>query len=80
MEGSPYRKSSISWKEGRSLGLVPGFLLTGTWSVPLSWTRRPGSCPEAGENDTGIWFQCYLRVYTKRVSNLRSKRSTTAAA
>ncbi|KAF2577197.1 hypothetical protein F2Q68_00004633 [Brassica cretica] len=54
MEGSPYRKSSISWKGGRSLGLVPGFLLAGTWSVPLSGTRGPGSCPEAGGNDTGV--------------------------
>ncbi|KAF3586276.1 hypothetical protein F2Q69_00029722 [Brassica cretica] len=53
MEGSPYRKSFISWKGGRSLGLVPGFLLAGTWSVPLSGTRGPGSCPEAGGNDTG---------------------------
>ncbi|KAH0872007.1 LOW QUALITY PROTEIN: hypothetical protein HID58_069369, partial [Brassica napus] len=46
-------KSSISWKGGRSLGLVPGFFLAGTWSVPLSGTRGPGSCPEAGGNDTG---------------------------
>ncbi|KAF3578796.1 hypothetical protein DY000_02031732 [Brassica cretica] len=38
MEGSPYRKSSISQKGGRSLGLVPGFLLAGTWSVPVSET------------------------------------------
>ncbi|KAF3587018.1 hypothetical protein F2Q69_00029717 [Brassica cretica] len=52
MEGSPYRISFISWKGGRSLGLVPGFLLAGTWSVPLSGTREPGSCPEAGGNDT----------------------------
>ncbi|KAF2598475.1 hypothetical protein F2Q68_00010283 [Brassica cretica] len=53
MEGSPYRKSFISWKGGRSLGLVPGFLLAGTWSVRLSGTREPGSFPEAGGNDTG---------------------------
>ncbi|KAF2607709.1 hypothetical protein F2Q68_00043114 [Brassica cretica] len=53
IEGSPYQKSSISWKGGRSLGLVPGFLLAGTWSVPLSGTRGPGSYPEAGGNDTG---------------------------
>uniref|UniRef100_A0A0D3DS05 Uncharacterized protein n=1 Tax=Brassica oleracea var. oleracea TaxID=109376 RepID=A0A0D3DS05_BRAOL len=52
MEGSPYQKSSISWKGGRSLGLVPWFLLAGTWSVPLSGTRGPGSCPKAGGNDT----------------------------
>ncbi|KAF3547505.1 hypothetical protein DY000_02008185 [Brassica cretica] len=57
MEGSPYWKSSISWKGGRSLGLVPGFLLAGTWSVPLSGTRGPGSCPEAGGNDTGLPFR-----------------------
>ncbi|KAF3584670.1 hypothetical protein F2Q69_00030218 [Brassica cretica] len=56
MEGSPYRKSSISWKGGRSLGLVPRFLLAGTWSVPLSGTRGPGSCPEAGRNDTEVFF------------------------
>ncbi|KAF3547649.1 hypothetical protein DY000_02009285 [Brassica cretica] len=56
MEGSSYRKSSISWKGGRSLGLVPGFLLAGTWSVPLSGTRRPGSCLEAGGNDIGVFF------------------------
>ncbi|KAF2558545.1 hypothetical protein F2Q68_00015593 [Brassica cretica] len=62
MEGSPYRKSSISWKGGRSLGLVPGFLLAGTWSVPLSGTQGPGSCPEAGENDTG-YFGIDLRSY-----------------
>ncbi|KAH0854479.1 hypothetical protein HID58_069209 [Brassica napus] len=53
MEGSSYRKSSISWRGGRFLGLVPGFLLAGTWSVPLSGTRGPGSCLEAGGNDTG---------------------------
>ncbi|KAF2552520.1 hypothetical protein F2Q68_00033868 [Brassica cretica] len=53
MEGSPYRKSSISWNGGRSLGLVPGFLLAGTWSIPLSGTRGPGSCPKSGGNDTG---------------------------
>ncbi|KAF2548091.1 hypothetical protein F2Q70_00022339 [Brassica cretica] len=39
MEGSPYRKSSISWKGGRSLGLVLEFLLARTWSVLLSETR-----------------------------------------
>ncbi|KAF3539077.1 hypothetical protein F2Q69_00023188 [Brassica cretica] len=56
MEGSPYPKSFISWKGGRSLGLVPGFLLAGTWSVPLSGTLGPGSCPEAGGNDAGVFF------------------------
>ncbi|KAF3594121.1 hypothetical protein DY000_02021216 [Brassica cretica] len=52
-KGSPYRKSSISWNGGRSLGLVPGFLLAGTWSIPLSGTGGPGSCPKSGGNDTG---------------------------
>ena len=56
MEGSPYRKSSNSWKGGRSLGLVPRFFLAGTWSVPLSGTRGPGFCPEAGGNDTRVFF------------------------
>ncbi|KAF2613921.1 hypothetical protein F2Q70_00011779 [Brassica cretica] len=53
MEGSSYRKSSISWKGGRSLRLVPGFLLAGTWSVPLLGTQGPGSFLKAGRNDTG---------------------------
>ncbi|KAF3575147.1 hypothetical protein F2Q69_00059399 [Brassica cretica] len=48
MEGSPYRKSSISRKRGQSMGLVPRFLLAGTWSVPVSGTRGSGSCLEAG--------------------------------
>uniref|UniRef100_M4FH79 Uncharacterized protein n=1 Tax=Brassica campestris TaxID=3711 RepID=M4FH79_BRACM len=56
MEGSPNQKSSISRKRGRSLGLVPGFLLAGTWSVPVSGTRWSGSCLEAGGNDTGGFF------------------------
>ncbi|KAF3519694.1 hypothetical protein DY000_02058613 [Brassica cretica] len=56
MEGSPYRKSSISRNRGRSLGLVPGFLLAGTWSVPILGTRGSGSCLEAGGNDTGVFF------------------------
>ncbi|KAF3605713.1 hypothetical protein DY000_02047813 [Brassica cretica] len=56
MEGSPYRKSSFSWKLGRSLGLVPGFLLAGTWSVPVSGTRGSGSCLKVGGNDTGVFF------------------------
>jgi len=56
MEGSPNQKSSISRKRGRSLGLVPGFLLAGTWSVPVSGTRGSGSCLEAGGNDIGVFF------------------------
>ncbi|KAF3573493.1 hypothetical protein F2Q69_00059396 [Brassica cretica] len=56
MEGSHYQKSSISRKRGWSLGLVPGFLLAGTWSVPISGTRGSGSCLEAGGNDTGVFF------------------------
>ncbi|KAF2589817.1 hypothetical protein F2Q70_00039086 [Brassica cretica] len=53
---SPYRKLSISRKRGRSLGLVPGYLLAGTWSVPISGSRGSGSCLEAGGNDTGVFF------------------------
>ena len=56
MEGSPNQKSSISRKRGRSLGLVPGFLLAGTWSIPVSGTRGSGSCLEAGGNDTEVFF------------------------
>ncbi|KAH0903297.1 hypothetical protein HID58_042800 [Brassica napus] len=50
LKGSPYRKSSISRKRGRSLGLVPGFLLTGTWSVPVSGTY---SVPVSGTRGLG---------------------------
>ncbi|KAF3594869.1 hypothetical protein DY000_02020565 [Brassica cretica] len=53
MEGSPYRKFSISWKGARFQGPNSRFLLAGTWSVPLSGTRGSGSCLEAGGNDTG---------------------------
>ena len=56
MEGSPYRKFFISWKGARFQGPNSGFLLAGTWSVPLSGTRWSGSCLEAGENDTGVFF------------------------
>ncbi|KAL0815264.1 hypothetical protein Bca101_071708 [Brassica carinata] len=44
MEGSPYRKSSISRNRGRSLGLVPGFL--GSWEpgfLPVG-IQRPVFC------------------------------------
>ncbi|KAF3577115.1 hypothetical protein DY000_02031497 [Brassica cretica] len=36
MEGFLYRKFSISWKGARFQGPNSGFLLAGTWSVPLS--------------------------------------------
>ncbi|KAF3539517.1 hypothetical protein F2Q69_00021671 [Brassica cretica] len=62
MEGSPYRKSSISWKGDGSLGLIPGFLEAGTWSAPVSGTRGPGSCLEAGANDTGNVDSCSLGI------------------
>ncbi|KAF3538291.1 hypothetical protein F2Q69_00022439 [Brassica cretica] len=53
MEGSPYQKFYISWKGARFQGPNSGFLLAGTWSIPLSGTRGFGSCLEAGGNDTG---------------------------
>ncbi|KAF2557606.1 hypothetical protein F2Q68_00016882 [Brassica cretica] len=53
MEGSPCRKFSIFWKGSRFQGPNSGFLLAGTWSVPLSGTQGSGSCLEAGGNDTG---------------------------
>ncbi|KAF3585424.1 hypothetical protein F2Q69_00030742 [Brassica cretica] len=52
MEGSPCRKFSIFWKGARFQGPNSGFLLAGTWSVPLSGTRGSGSCLEPGGNDT----------------------------
>ncbi|KAF3489614.1 hypothetical protein F2Q69_00054494 [Brassica cretica] len=52
MEGSPCRKFSIFWKGSRFQGPNSGFLLAGTWSVPLSGTQGSGSCLEAGGNDT----------------------------
>ena len=55
MEGSPYQKFYISWKGARFQGPNSGFLLTGTWSIPLSGTRGFGSCLEAGGNDTGVF-------------------------
>ncbi|KAF2566227.1 hypothetical protein F2Q68_00025434 [Brassica cretica] len=74
MEGSPYRKFSISWKGARFQGPNSGFLLVGTWSVPLSGTRGSGSCLEAGGNDTGIFFpnrRYHLDRIHKRIWNLR---------
>ncbi|KAF3574288.1 hypothetical protein F2Q69_00059652 [Brassica cretica] len=56
MEGSPYRKFSIFWKGARFQGPNSGFLLAGTWIVPLSGTRGSGSFLEAGGNDTGVFF------------------------
>ncbi|KAF2557728.1 hypothetical protein F2Q68_00015894 [Brassica cretica] len=71
MEASPYRISFISWKGGRSLGLVPGFLLAGTWSVPLSGTRGHGSCPEAGGNDTVVFFPNSLPLIARFLHRTR---------
>ncbi|KAF3594745.1 hypothetical protein DY000_02022841 [Brassica cretica] len=56
MEGSPYQMFSISWKGARFQGPNSGFLLAGTWSVPLSGIRGSGSGLEAGGNDTGVFF------------------------
>ncbi|KAF3600365.1 hypothetical protein F2Q69_00035274 [Brassica cretica] len=53
------------FKGGRSLGLVSGFLLAETWSVPLTGTREPGSCPEAGGNDTGVFFPNILPLISR---------------
>ncbi|KAH0853976.1 hypothetical protein HID58_092714, partial [Brassica napus] len=50
------RKFSISWKEARFQGPNSGFLLAGTWNVPLSGTRGSGSFLEAGGNDTEVFF------------------------
>ncbi|KAH0899578.1 LOW QUALITY PROTEIN: hypothetical protein HID58_049146 [Brassica napus] len=65
MEGSPYRKFSISWKGARFQGPNSGFLLAGTWSVPLSGTRESGSCLEAGGNDTGVFFPNSLLLISR---------------
>ena len=56
MEGSPYQEFSIFWNGARFQGPNSGFLLAGTWTVPLSGTRGSGSCLEAGGNDTGVFF------------------------
>ncbi|KAF3596677.1 hypothetical protein DY000_02022325 [Brassica cretica] len=65
MEGSPYRKFSISWKGARFQGPNSGFLLAGTWSVPLSGTRGSGSCLEAGGNNTRIFFPNSLPLISR---------------
>ncbi|KAG5392731.1 hypothetical protein IGI04_022694 [Brassica rapa subsp. trilocularis] len=65
MEGSPYQKFSISWKGTRFQGPNSGFLLAGTWSVPLSGTRGSGSCLEAGGNDTGVFFPNSLPLISR---------------
>jgi len=65
MEGSPYRKFSISWKGARFQGPNSGFLLAGTWSVPLSGTRGSGSCVEAGGNNTGVFFPNSLPLISR---------------
>ena len=55
MEGSPCRKSSISWKGGRSLGPIPGFLSSGDLERSFIGDPGPGSCLKAGVNDTGVF-------------------------
>ncbi|KAH0898710.1 hypothetical protein HID58_048278 [Brassica napus] len=52
MEGSPRRKSSISWKGGRSLGPIPGFLFSRDLERSFIGDPGPGSCLEVGGNDT----------------------------
>ncbi|KAF2596862.1 hypothetical protein F2Q68_00010489 [Brassica cretica] len=52
MEGSPCRKSSISWKGGRSLGPILGFLFSGDLECSFIGDTGPGSCMEAGGNNT----------------------------
>ncbi|KAL0684136.1 hypothetical protein Bca4012_050984 [Brassica carinata] len=65
MEGSPYRKFSVSWKGARFRGPNSVFLLAGTQSVPLSGTRGSGSCLEGGGNDTGIFFPNRLPLISR---------------
>ncbi|KAF3551887.1 hypothetical protein DY000_02008304 [Brassica cretica] len=65
MEGFPSRKFSISWKGARFRGPSSGFLLAGTRSVPLSGTRGSGSCLEAGENGTGVFFPNSLPLISR---------------
>ncbi|KAF3535393.1 hypothetical protein F2Q69_00023149 [Brassica cretica] len=50
--GSPCRKSSISWKGGRSLGPILGFLFSGDLERSFIGDTGPGSCMEAGGNNT----------------------------
>ncbi|KAF3541266.1 hypothetical protein F2Q69_00023577 [Brassica cretica] len=65
MEGSPYRKFSIPWKGARFQRPNSGFLLAGTWSVPLLGTRGSGSCLEAGGNDTVVFFPNSLTLISR---------------
>ncbi|KAF3606757.1 hypothetical protein DY000_02050133 [Brassica cretica] len=65
MECSPYRKFSIFWKGARFHGPNSGFLLAGTWIVPLSGTRGSGSCLEAGGNDTRVFFPNSLPLISR---------------
>ncbi|KAF3507477.1 hypothetical protein F2Q69_00006281 [Brassica cretica] len=48
-------------------GTELGFLLVGTWSVPLSGTRGSGSCLEGGGNDTGLGLKDVLTQIAKDV-------------
>ncbi|KAF3538961.1 hypothetical protein F2Q69_00021935 [Brassica cretica] len=65
MEGFPCRKFSIFWKGARFQGPSSGFLLAGTWSVPLSGTRGSGSCLEARGNDSGEFFPNSLPLISR---------------
>ncbi|KAF3555766.1 hypothetical protein F2Q69_00013649 [Brassica cretica] len=65
MKGSSYRKFSIFWKGARFQGPNSGFLIAGTWSVPLSGTRGSGSYLEAGGNDTGVFFPNSLPLISR---------------
>ncbi|KAF3556003.1 hypothetical protein F2Q69_00013828 [Brassica cretica] len=53
------------WKGARFQGPNSGFLLAGTWSVPLSRTRGSRSCLEAGGNDTGVFFPNSLPLISR---------------
>ncbi|KAF2584472.1 hypothetical protein F2Q70_00036154 [Brassica cretica] len=49
----PVNRMYVRMLVARFQGPSSGFLIAGTWSVPLSGTRGSGSCLEAGGNDTG---------------------------